>query len=374
MKNENAQALALVQTREIVLPEKDAALFREMLGAWATRRLGALRHRPSSVNRDVSILLDMARYTCQPPWHWTEDNFEAWCYEIGVIRQLAVTSQRHYQGTIRTFLGYLTENVRFRNEVRRLYGVDLVQICHAENCIPHVIENERTKERRALTHAEITDLFARLDDEILQAGRFSSKDFRPLQRDKALFFTIYAAGLRVSEARGLDMASFQPNPAIPKFGRFGFVSVWGKGTRGSGKRHRLVPVTHAGLPPLLEWYCEAIRPQFLTNSAPDEQALFLSERGRRMALSTIESRFQHLMAVAGLEGQYLVPHCLRHSSVTHEALRVSLEANRLKHGHTYAATTQSYMHVPDEFVNEEITRAISNQLDSLMQRDDDDND
>jgi len=50
---------------------------------------------------------------------------------------------------------------------------------------------------------------------------------------------------------------------------------------------------------------------------------------------------------------------------------ISGEMVRRKHGHTYQATTQGYMHHPDEFVNEEITRAIGSQLDALLGKDKD---
>ncbi len=353
------------------LPDKDEVLFREMLEAYVTRRRGALRHQTKSVNRDTRIILEFLQFSGKAPWYWTEEGFEKWSYEIGVVRTLAVSSQRHYQGAIRGFLAYLIENVKFRNVVRREYGVDLVQICHPENCIPHISERELTRERPALTHAEINQFFSAYDTAITEAASFKTKDLRPLQRDKAMFYLTYAAGLRASEVIGLNISSFQPNPEIPEFGDYGFVSVWGKGSRGSGPRHRLVPITHASVPELLLWYIQFVRPLFLDQSDANNKALFLSERGRRIGLSTFEARFQHGIALAGMEDRGFTPHCLRHSSVTHESMRFSGEMVRRKHGHTYQATTQGYMHVPDEFVNEEITRAIGSQLDALLGKNED---
>ena len=353
------------------LPDKDEALFREMLEAYVTRRRGALRHQHKSVDRDTRIILEFLQFSGKAPWYWTEEGFEKWSYEIGVVRTLAVSSQRHYQGAIRGFLAYLIENVKFRNVVRREYGVDLVQICHPENCIPHISERELTRERPALTHAEINQFFNAYDTAITEAASFKTKDLRPLQRDKAMFYLTYAAGLRASEIIGLNVSSFQPNPNIPELGEYGFISAWGKGSRGSGPKHRMVPVTHLPVAALLAWYIQEIRPLFMDVSDANDQALFFSERGRRIALSTFEARFQHGIALAGLEDRGFTPHCLRHSSVTHEDLRFSGEMVRRKHGHTYQATTQGYMHHPDEFVNEEITRAIGSQLDALLGKDKD---
>ncbi|MDE2056621.1 MAG: tyrosine-type recombinase/integrase [Betaproteobacteria bacterium] len=348
------------------LPEKDEALFSEMLEKWATRRIGTLRQQKRSVENDIAVVRDMLAHAGNAPWFWTEDDFDAWCETIGVERSLAVATQRKYQSAIRNFFDYIVDNVKFKNEVRRQYGLDLQQICHSENCIPHVHEREMATERRAFTHDEIARLFDGYDKAINEAAVFRSKDLRPLQRDKALFFLLYSAGLRISEALALNMTSFSPNPNIPEFGKFGFVSVWGKGSKGSGKKFRTVPVTHSNLPPILDWYIANVRPHFMINADANESALFLSERGRRMGASTLEARFQHGLEFAGLAGLGLTPHCMRHSSVTHESYRFGIEANRRKHGHAYASTTQIYMHVPDEMVNDEINQAIASQLDQAL--------
>nr|WP_297496581.1 tyrosine-type recombinase/integrase [Ferrovum sp.] len=348
------------------LPEKDDALFTEMLEKWATRRVGALRHQKKSVENDVAVIWDMLNHSGKAPWYWTEDDFDNWCHEIGVVRALAVATQRKYQSAIRGFFDYLVDNVKFKNQVRRQYGIDLRQICHAENCIPHISDRELTQVRRAFTHEEIVRFFDGYDKAINEVAKFRSKDLRPLQRDKALFFLLYAAGLRISEALALDLTSFSPNPNFPEFGNIGFISVWGKGSRGSGKKFRQVPVTHNQLPTLLNWYIASVRLHFLVNADANEQALFLSERGRRMCASTLEARFHHGLDFSGLGGVGLTPHCMRHTSVTHESLRFSIEAVRRKHGHVYAATTQGYMHIPDEMVHEEIHRAIAAQLDQVM--------
>lgn len=366
--------LALVPTNKSTpLPERDQALLTEMLEGFQTRRLGARRYDRKSVARDLATIGDMLSFTDLPPWRWTEQHFESWCYHLGIEREVAHSTQRLYQSTIRTFLQYLIDNVKFRNEVRRAYGIDLVQICTPENCIPHVTERELRTERRAMTHEEIETFFKALQTSITEAHRFASKNFRPLQRDKALFFTIYAAGLRVSEALGLTVESFQPNPMIPELGPFGFISVWGKGSRGSGPRYRSVPVDHVGLPPMLTWYLDKVRPFFLANADANETALFLSERGRRLGVSTLEARFQAAIDAAGLDGRHLTPHCLRHSSVTHGSMAsMSLEAMRRKHGHTFGATTQGYTHFPDEFVGDEVSRLIDRQLDGALKKDDHD--
>lgn len=342
------------------------ALTNEMLDAYQVRRTGALRHSQKTVARDLFVIKDFMTFSGQPPWFWTEDLFDGWCNHLWADRKLAPASQRHYQSAIRGFLEYLTTNIKFTNEVRRRFGVELTQICTADNCIPHVQEREMRENRRALTHEEIIQLFSSADDAIRESHTFRGKDFEPLRRDKALLFTLYALGLRASEALNLDVESFQPNPAFPKFGRYGLASVKGKGAQGSGGKFRIVPVDHPGLPPVLKWYVEKVRPSLLRKGHANEDALFLSERGKRMSISTLEARFQNAITRAGLGGKNLTPHSLRHSSVTHGLMdNRSLESMRLKHGHVFASTTQGYAHIPDEFVNRQVNAYVDRQLKSI---------
>lgn len=344
--------------REMGLQPREAALFHEMLDAYQRRRLGSLRHKKKSVERDVGIIFDFLRFTGKAPWDWDENDFDRWCNDLGVIRQLAMASQRQYQVTIRKFLGYLIDNVRFNNDVRRLFDKSIRQICTKDNCIPHKLEREMSVERRAFTHEEIAKFFGTLDEMIEEACQFGSKDQYPLKRDKAFFYTTYIEGLRISETIGINDNSFHENAEVPEFGKHGFLMVLGK-----GDKHRTVPVDHIDLPPLLRWYEAEVRPWFQHRADPNEIAYFISERGRRVSVSGMEARFQHILRRAGLDGLNLVPHSLRHSSVTHEAMRLSPEAVRRKHGHVYQSTTQGYYHVPDEFVSDEYNKAIRAQLD-----------
>jgi site-specific recombinase XerD len=363
--SDRVQTNPTIQAHLLGLQPRDWTLLQHVLQAWATRR-AALRHQEKSISRDIAVIHDFVKFSGLPPWLWQESEFEQWCTHIGVERKLAVASQRHYQSVIRKFLNYLCENVKFRNDIHRAYHIEVRQICNEENCIPHTVERELAKEKRALTHEEIARFFDAIDHGITEAARFHAKDLRPLQRDKALFFTLYVGGLRISEGLGLNTTSFQPNPNCPELGPFGFIHVWGKGSRGSGKRFRDVPVTHLALKDVLDWYLRVVRPDFLSHADPNETALFLSERGARLKISTAEARFQKILTMAGLDGLGLTPHCLRHSSVTHESLRLTTEAVVRKHGHSSAAVTQLYLSLPDRFVEEEITRVVANQIDTAL--------
>jgi len=367
MKNKKSIALFLneLEIPQVKLPEADYAVFENMIAKWKTRRLGN-GQQISSIEADIFVVRNMLNYVGKAPWHWSEEDFESFCEFIGVKKALSLATQRKYQCAIRVFFDYIVGNIRFKNEIRQNYGVELKQICNAENSIPHIVERELKKERLALTHNQIATLFDAMDLAIIEAVKFHSKNTKPLQRDKLLWYLTYTAGLRISEALSLNVTSFEPNPNFPIFGDFGFIQVWGKGSKGSGKKFRYVPVTHPNLPPLLEWYIKTIRPYFLMKADPNESALFLSERGSRLKKSTANARFHLAMQYSGLEEFNFTPHCLRHSSVTHESLRLSVDSVRRKHGHTFASTTQTYMHISDEMMNKEINHVINSQLDRIL--------
>lgn len=334
-------------------PEKDAQLTGEIIDAYRKRR-ESLRHRESTIARDIAVINDFLSFSANPLWLCTEEDFERWSSHIGIERELAPSSQRHYQGVIRGLFEYVVENPRFSAQISQMYGIRISQICTSENCIPHVHDRELSRERQALTYDELQRLFDAIHKAAVEAKRFASKEQYPLLRDKAMFFMTYATGFRLSEMIGMNIDSFSPNPRVPVMGDYGFCQTWRKGSRGSGKKFQNVPLTHPDIPAMMDWYIKKVRTIFIVKADPNERALWLSERGNRIGRSAFAERLKKCLAYAGLEGKGFSPHCVRHSSVTHEGMQMSLEANRIKHGHAFAATTQGYFHVPDEMVEKEM--------------------
>lgn len=333
---------------------QDHDLYRDIVKGYITRETGAKRHRKDSTEFVVRRVEELMIFSGKSPWFWSAEDFENWCSDRAYERGLATVSQRKYQTSIRTFLGYMVGNVKFQKLIFDRHGIRPIQVCTDENCIPRVQDRELTNERSALTHEEIDIFFDGIDKEITQAELFHGKDLRPLMRDKAMFYLMYTAGIRSSEVCGLNIDSFSPNPAVPDLGDFGYIKVWGKGSRGSGKKFQTVPVTLVGLPRMLEWYLAEVRPLFLGKADPNEKALFLSERGKRISRSALIDRFHNAATLAGLEGRGFTPHCLRHSSSTHESMRsMSPEGVRIKHRWKHLSTAQIYNHIPDNFVQQE---------------------
>jgi integrase/recombinase XerD len=165
-------------------------------------------------------------------------------------------------------------------------------------------------------------------------------------RDRALLELLYAAGLRISEALGLDREDLSLDG--------GFVRVIGK-----GDRERLVPVGEVAL----EWlarYLDLVRPVWLAlGRATLERGgpLFLSAHGRRLGRQQAWSIVRGAAAGAGLPAR-VTPHTLRHSFATHlleggADLRVVQELL----GHASISTTQLYTHLTGERIRDVYARA-----------------
>ena len=192
-------------------PEKDAQLTGDIIDAYRKKR-ESLRHRESTIARDLAVINDFLSFSANPLWYCTEEDFERWSSHIGIERDLAPSSQRHYQGVIRGLFEYVVENPRFSTQISQIYGIRIAQICTSENCIPHVLDRELSRERQALTYDELQRLFDAIHKAAVEAKKFASKEQHPLLRDKAMFFMTYATGFRLSEVIGMNIDSFSPNP------------------------------------------------------------------------------------------------------------------------------------------------------------------
>ena len=165
-------------------------------------------------------------------------------------------------------------------------------------------------------------------------------------RTRALLELLYAAGLRVSEALGLDREDLSMDG--------GFVRVIGK-----GDKERLVPVGDVALDHLERWI-SGPRVVLLARDHVEPirgGPLFVGDRGRRLARQQAWSAIKVAAECAGL-AQRVSPHTLRHSFATHlleggADLRVVQELL----GHASISTTQLYTHVTGERIRDVYRRA-----------------
>jgi integrase/recombinase XerD len=165
-------------------------------------------------------------------------------------------------------------------------------------------------------------------------------------RDRALLELLYAAGLRISEAIGLDREDLSVDGA--------FVRVIGK-----GDKERLVPVGDVALDWLGRWIRgPRVALLALGHVAPLRGGpLFLGDRGGRLARQQAWAAVKRAASRAGLADR-VSPHTLRHSFATHlleggADLRIVQELL----GHASISTTQLYTHLTGERIRDVYSRA-----------------
>ena len=165
-------------------------------------------------------------------------------------------------------------------------------------------------------------------------------------RERALLELLYAAGLRISEAIGLDREDLSTDGA--------FVRVIGK-----GDKERLVPVGEIALDWLGRWIAGP-RAALLARSHVTPMRggpLFLGDRGGRLARQQAWAAVKRAASRAGLADR-VSPHTLRHSFATHlleggADLRIVQELL----GHASISTTQLYTHLTGERIRDVYSRA-----------------
>lgn len=150
-------------------------------------------------------------------------------------------------------------------------------------------------------------------------------------RDRALVELLYGAGLRVSEAVGLDKAGVDLDDRL--------VRVTGKG----GKQ-RVVPIGRHAAEALLR-YLSRGRPYL---DSRHRRELFLNARGGPLTRAGAFLILRTLAEKAGLDPQRIHPHLLRHSFATH-LLEGGADLRSVQEmlGHVDLSTTELYTHVSD---------------------------
>lgn len=153
-------------------------------------------------------------------------------------------------------------------------------------------------------------------------------------RDRALLELLYASGIRISEAVGLDLDDIDPVSTTMR-------------VLGKGAKERVVPVGRIALA-ALDDYVGRGRPELVrpaTRRVGGAEAVFLNLRGGRLSRQSCWAVVRRAGERAGL-GDRIHPHVLRHSAATHMLdhgadLRVVQELL----GHASISTTQVYTKV-----------------------------
>jgi integrase/recombinase XerC len=154
-----------------------------------------------------------------------------------------------------------------------------------------------------------------------------SHDTPMAMRDWAMMELMYSAGLRLAELVSLNIDSIDlADDSVP--------------VTGKGAKTRIVPIGRFAKQSLQQWLTERSK---LANS--DETALFVSNRGTRISVRTVQQRMKHWGIVQGVDTP-VHPHRLRHSFASH-LLESSGDLRAVQEllGHADISTTQIYTHI-----------------------------
>jgi integrase/recombinase XerD len=151
-------------------------------------------------------------------------------------------------------------------------------------------------------------------------------------RDRALLETMYACGLRASEAITLELSELDLDAGILR-------------ARGKGSKERLVPIGGAAVAALATYLSRA-RPGLI--GLRDEPRVFVNLRGGGLSRQGLYKIVQAHARTAGLERR-MSPHTLRHTFATH-LLTGGCDLRSLQEmlGHADIGTTQIYTHLSSE--------------------------
>lgn len=153
-------------------------------------------------------------------------------------------------------------------------------------------------------------------------------------RDRAMLEVLYGTGLRISELVGLSLGDLDLDQRL--------LRAFGKGAK-----ERVVPIGRIATEALGNWLgvgrVELVPERWAHRG--DDEAVFLSARGRRMTRQGAWQMLKKYATVVGLE-EVTSPHVLRHSCATHmleHGADIRIVQEML--GHASISSTQRYTRI-----------------------------
>jgi integrase/recombinase XerD len=148
-------------------------------------------------------------------------------------------------------------------------------------------------------------------------------------RDRAILETMYATGMRVSEAVNLKIDNVNQE--------VGFLRCIGK-----GNKERIIPLGKKAIVSI-ERYISGSRQSLLKEK--ESEFLFLNRFGKKISRQSLWKIIKYYARMAGIK-KPMKPHILRHSFATHLLERgADLRSVQEMLGHSNIATTQIYTHI-----------------------------
>ena len=263
---------------------------------------GLGRNTIESYTRDLAGLADFLEREAITLDEVDPPSLSAWLLELSGRGLSARSQARHLSAARGLFKWLLTEK-----EIRQNPS-DLLESPKKLRKLPSVIDRQ-----------EVARLLMQPDAKKAR-GR----------RDSAMLYTMYAAGLRVTELTTLNVGDANLES--------GYVVVLGK-----GDKRRIVPLGRPARNRVATWLADRA-----AWAHPTEGALFVTSRGGPMTRQGFWKLVKRYARAVGIE-KPISPHKLRHSFATHMLLGgANLRAVQAMLGHTDISTTEIYTHVTGE--------------------------
>ncbi len=301
--------------------------FLANIDAFQTWQLKLANHRPSGVAAAILDLRLCGRYLATTELEQIDGPaLLGFISHLRQVRENSPASVNRKISSLKTYWRFL----RFME----VSGADSVPIRELPRiCVPY------RGPVQTLSLGEIQRLFKAID-------QTSSNGFR----DFTVYSLMYRLGLRIGEVHNLNVEDAD--------------LVEGELTvRGKGGKTRIMPLVPDMLD-LLRQYL-AVRARFYSRSSKKLTALFLSQKGNRLAVRTMEDNFRKLVRRSG---QYSIdkvtPHTLRHAFATHAVEHSSCRLVTLKAvmGHARLASTEIYLHPSRKMQRQAVNAHVSNEI------------
>lgn len=174
-------------------------------------------------------------------------------------------------------------------------------------------------------------------DQLQQLLNYTAEDWFEI-RDKAIIELLYSSGLRLAEIASLSLTDidFKERQVL---------------VTGKGNKQRLLPLGRMAIEALQDWL------KIRGATEQSEQAVFISQQGRRLSHRSIQARLKKL-GQDRQSPQQLHPHLLRHSFASH-LLESSSDLRAVQEllGHEDISTTQIYTHLDFQHLAKTYDRA-----------------
>lgn len=173
----------------------------------------------------------------------------------------------------------------------------------------------------------------------------NSVDGKNKERDYCILTLFLNCGLRLSELVGINISHIKDDNTLVVLGK--------------GNKERTVYLNDACLRAIRDYL--AVRPK---DGVIDRDALFLSNRKKRISREMVQKTVEGYLKKSGLDGMGFSTHKLRHTAATLMYQHGNVDPLQLKEilGHENLSTTEIYTHVHDE----QLKRAVdSNPLNDI---------